>query len=107
MLPAVRTLEVPLVVRLGERMMTVREVTSLVPGAIIELPKSADSDLELLVNNHVIARGLAVKVGENFGIRITSMGDQPAVVAESEPEPREQSEADLSAIAEAMLSGQG
>lgn len=68
-------LEVPIVVRLGERTMEVEEVLGLVPGAIIELPKSADSELDLLVNNKPIGCGVAVKVGENFGIRLTYLGD--------------------------------
>jgi len=67
-------LEVPLIVRLGSRQMTVREVVSIVPGTIIELPKNAEEELELLVNNHQIGRGRAVKVGENFGVRITALG---------------------------------
>jgi flagellar motor switch protein FliN/FliY len=68
-------LEVPLIVVLGERRMRVSEVMSLVAGAIIELPKVADEELELLVNNKAIGTGMAVKVGENFGLRITFMGD--------------------------------
>lgn len=68
-------LEVPLVVRLGERPLKVEEVVSLVPGAIIELPKTADAELDLLVNNKRIGRGVAVKVGENFGLRITFIGE--------------------------------
>jgi len=72
---AVLRLEVPVIVRLGERMMTVSEVTALVPGAIIELPKNADAELDLLVNNKQIGTGTAVKVGENFGLRITYIGD--------------------------------
>jgi|GEM_PF-574732 len=68
-------LEVPIVVRVGERRMDVSEVLHLVPGAIIELPKGAESELDLLVNNKLIGCGLAVKVGENFGIRLTYIGD--------------------------------
>ncbi len=68
-------LEVPIVVRLGTRMLRVSEVTALVPGSIIELPKNADSELDLMVNNRVVGTGLAVKVGENFGIRISTVGD--------------------------------
>ncbi|MBY0111982.1 MAG: FliM/FliN family flagellar motor switch protein [Phycisphaerales bacterium] len=68
-------LEVPVVVRLGERGMTVSEVVALVPGAIIELPKPADSELDLMVNNKPIGQGVAVKVGENFGIKVTFIGD--------------------------------
>ncbi len=71
-------LEVPLIVRVGERVMKLGDVLSLVPGAIIELPKSAEDELDLLVNNKPIGTGTAVKVGENFGIRITSVGDQAA-----------------------------
>lgn len=69
-------LEVPLVVRLGQRPMRVSEVLALVPGAIIELPKHADSELDLLVNNMPIGSGTAVKVGENFGLRVTRVGDR-------------------------------
>lgn len=74
-------LEVPLVVRLGERPLKVEEVVSLVPGAIIELPKTADAELDLLVNNKRIGRGVAVKVGENFGLRITFIGEVAERVA--------------------------
>jgi flagellar motor switch protein FliN/FliY len=68
-------LEVPLIVVLGERQMRLSEVVSLVPGAIIELQKGAEEELQLLANNKPIATGMAVKVGENFGIRISYVGD--------------------------------
>ena len=55
--------------------MKTSEVVSLLPGAIIELPKSAEEELTLLVNDRPIGSGLAVKVGENFGLRITFIGD--------------------------------
>lgn len=55
--------------------MAMSEVLSLVPGAIIELPKSSDEELDLLVNNKQIGVGTAVKVVENFGIRISFIGD--------------------------------
>lgn len=70
------SLEVPLVVLLGERRMRAADVLALVPGSIIELPKSADAELELLVNNKPIGLGQAVKVGENFGVRVSSIGGQ-------------------------------
>jgi flagellar motor switch protein FliN/FliY len=74
-------LDVPIVVRLGERTMEVDEVLGLVPGSIIELPKSAECELDLLVNNKVIGCGVAVKVGENFGLRLTFLGDLAARLA--------------------------
>lgn len=72
---AVMRLEAPIIVQLGSRSMTVQEVMSLAPGAIIELPKNAEEELELLVNNKTIGSGNAVKVGENFGIRVNYIGD--------------------------------
>jgi flagellar motor switch protein FliN/FliY len=68
-------LEVPVIVRLGERTLTLGEVIGLAPGAIIELPKTAEAELDLLVNNKQIGTGTAVKVGENFGLRISYIGD--------------------------------
>jgi len=73
-------LEVPLIVRLAERKMHCNEVMRLGTGAIIEFSKSSDQPLELLVNNKVIALGEAVKVGENFGLRIKQVGDARQIV---------------------------
>lgn len=74
-LKAILGLEVPLIVLLGERHMKLREITSLIPGAIIELQKLADEELEVLVNNKPVGTGMPVKVGENFGVRISYIGD--------------------------------
>lgn len=78
-------LEVPVIVVLGWKSMPVREVTALSPGSIIELPKKADEELELLINNKAIGTGAAVKVGENFGVRITYIGDLRQRVAAMGP----------------------
>ena len=67
-------IEVPLIVLLGQRRMNVGEVMRLAVGAIIEFNKSADEEMELLVNNKSVGQGTAVKVGENFGIKVTSIG---------------------------------
>jgi flagellar motor switch protein FliN/FliY len=74
-LRAILSLEVPLIVLLGERRMKTSEVLSLIPGSIVELPKNWEEELTLLVNNRPIGTGLAVKVGENFGMKITFIGD--------------------------------
>ncbi len=68
-------LEVPVVVLLGERRMTVSEVLALLPGSIIELPKNAEAELDLIVANKPVGCGHAVKVGENFGIKLSYVGD--------------------------------
>ena len=66
-------IEVPLIVQIADKVATVAEVTSLQPGVIIEFPKQASQDLTILVNNTTVGSGQAVKVGENFGVRIRSI----------------------------------
>lgn len=104
-------LEVPMIVVLGRRELSTRDVVGMVPGAIIELPKSADDELELLVNNKVVGLGRAVKVGENFGIRITFIGDLKKRIAalggDAAKESSAKAEQDLDALAEALLQNQG
>jgi flagellar motor switch protein FliN len=74
-LASILKIEVPVMVQIASRQMTVREVSNLAPGAIIELPKLANEELEVMVSNRTIGAGMAVKVGENFGVRVTYVGD--------------------------------
>jgi flagellar motor switch protein FliN len=73
-------LEVPIIVKLAERKRNVNEVMRLGAGAIIEFFKNSEEPLQLMVNNKVIGFGEAVKVGENFGLRITQIGDVRQIV---------------------------
>lgn len=73
-------LEVPVIVKLADRKLSMQEVMRFGPGAIIEFFKPSDQPLELLVNNKTIAIGETVKVGENFGIRITQIGDVKQII---------------------------
>jgi flagellar motor switch protein FliN/FliY len=73
-------LQVPVIVKLAERTLTLSEVMRLGNGAIIEFFKRSDEPLELLINNKPIGTGEAVKVGENFGLKITHIGDVKAVI---------------------------
>lgn len=64
-----------MIVKLAERKLMLSEVLRLGTGAIIEFFKRSDEPLELLINNKTIGVGETVKVGENFGLRITQIGD--------------------------------
>jgi flagellar motor switch protein FliN/FliY len=68
-------LRVPVIVRLGHRQLSVSEVMNLAPGSMIELPQPADEPLDLMVNNKLIGQGAAVKIGENFGLKVSAVGD--------------------------------
>lgn len=66
-------LTVPVVVQLATRQMAIAAVRDLSVGAIIEFEKSLEEPLDLLVNNRLIGHGQCVKVGENFGLRVTKV----------------------------------
>jgi len=74
-LKSILKLEVPVSVQIASRTMPMRDVANLAPGAIIELPKLANEELEIVVSNRQIGVGTAVKVGENFGVRVNYIGD--------------------------------
>jgi len=66
-------MKVPVIVRIGRRTMTLSEILQLGPGAIMELDRPSEQPLDVLINNKPIGAGSAVKIGENFGIRIESI----------------------------------
>jgi flagellar motor switch protein FliN/FliY len=65
--------EMEVTAELGRTRMSVRELLSLAPGAVIELDRAAGGPADLLVNGRLIARGEVVVIDENFGIRITEI----------------------------------
>lgn len=72
---SIMSLEVPLVVVLGEQTLMINDIRNWIPGSIVELGKEAEEDLEIRINNKRIGEGSAVKIGENFGIRVNYIGD--------------------------------
>lgn len=64
-------LSMPVSVIVASREMDIKSLLALTVGSIIEFDVMFDADLDLQIGGHSIARGQAVKVGENFGIRIT------------------------------------
>ena len=66
-------IRVPVVVKLASTKMAVEDVVNLGPGAIIQFDKSCEDSLDLEAGGNVLAAGDAVKVGDKFGLRITSI----------------------------------
>lgn len=69
---------VEIVAEIGKRKMLVSDVLALGPGSIIELDRLASAPIDLLVNNRLVARGEAVAIDNNFGVRITELVDSAA-----------------------------
>lgn len=99
------TLEVPVIVRVGTTRLSLAEITSLAPGSIIEIDKPADEELDLLINNRHTGFGVAVKIGENFGLEVTYLGDPMRRLAVEAAAAEGPSEQEIAAMADAMLAG--
>jgi flagellar motor switch protein FliN/FliY len=65
--------EMEVTAELGRTRMSVRELLSLTPGAVVELDRAAGAPTDLLVNGRLIARGEVVVIDEEFGIRISEI----------------------------------
>jgi flagellar motor switch protein FliN len=69
-LDAILDIELPLIVRFGRTELPLRTLALLGPGSLIDLGRSADDPVDLLVSNRVVARGEVVVVGGNYGVRV-------------------------------------
>ena len=65
--------KVPVQVTLATTRQTMGRVLDLGPGSILHFSKPYDAPLALFVGRREVAVGEAVKVGEKFGLKITSM----------------------------------
>ena len=70
-------LEITLSVVLAERLMTVESILDMKTGTIIEFDVPFDSELRLNIGNHPIGAGQTVKIGENFGLKLTRVAGVP------------------------------
>jgi flagellar motor switch protein FliN len=64
---------VPVTVTLAAQKLPLGRVVELGPGSLLQFEKSCEEQLELEVNGRPVAVGEAVKVGDKFGLRISSM----------------------------------
>ena len=59
-LDAVLDVDLPLVVRFGRAVMPLRALADLGPGSVVDMGRSPDEPVELLVGDRLIARGEVV-----------------------------------------------
>lgn len=64
-----------LTLRFGQRLLTLRELLDLGPGSVIELDRQAQDPLDVLLGEKLLARGEAIIVDGNYGVRVTEVID--------------------------------
>jgi flagellar motor switch protein FliN len=69
-------IDLPVVVRFGHTELPIRALSRLGPGSVIDLGRSPDDPVEVLVSNRVVAHGEVVIVGGNYGVRILDVASQ-------------------------------
>ena len=72
-LELVMDVELSVTLRFGKRQLTLREVLELTSGSVVELDRQVEEPVELLLDGIVIARGEAVVVDGNYGLRVTEV----------------------------------
>ncbi|HEX6962628.1 MAG TPA: FliM/FliN family flagellar motor switch protein [Lacipirellula sp.] len=66
-------ISVPVSVQLASKKESVGDVVGLAPGSIIKFDKGCEELLQMIVGEHTVAEGEAVKIGEKFGFRVIAM----------------------------------
>jgi flagellar motor switch protein FliN len=66
-------IRVPVMVTLASKKQPVNKIVELVPGSILQFNKSCDELLDLEVSGLPVAKGECVKVGDKFGLRVSSL----------------------------------
>jgi flagellar motor switch protein FliN len=72
-LQLVMGVELIVTLRFGQRRLALREVLELTSGSVIELDRQVEEPVELLLEGKVIARGEAVVIDGNYGLRVTEV----------------------------------
>lgn len=72
--------EMMLTAEIGRARLPLRDVLSLVPGAVLELDRTAGSPADIMVNGRLVARGEVVVVDEDYAVRVTEIVPVPEIV---------------------------
>ncbi|MCC0683529.1 FliM/FliN family flagellar motor switch protein [Clostridioides sp. ZZV15-6383] len=73
-------LKLELSVVIGRTKMSLRDILNLHKGSLIELDTLAEQDVEILIDNKVLAYGKVVVVDLNFGVKVTSIVSEEDMV---------------------------
>ncbi len=72
-LDLIQHVEIPVSVSFGRTHMRLKDLLALAHGSVVQLDRELGDEVEIRVNNCVIARGEVVAVEGNYGVRILKM----------------------------------
>jgi flagellar motor switch protein FliN/FliY len=65
--------QMPVSICFGRASMPLRDILKLTSGSAVELDRRPDDEVDIIVNNCVIARGEVVVIDGNYGVRVTAI----------------------------------
>jgi len=71
--PDLDDLPVRLVFELGRVELSLGELQSLAPGALVPLARPVDEPIDIMANGRRLGRGALVQIGDSLGVRIVSL----------------------------------
>ncbi len=78
--PFLGSVKVRLAVRVGGAEVSVADLMEFKQGSVLELDQLVDEPLDVMIDGHVVARGVLVAVGDHFGVRISEASVMPPVM---------------------------
>jgi flagellar motor switch protein FliN/FliY len=72
-LDLIEHVNVRVTVSLGETEIPISKLFALASGDVLSLDREADAPVDIRVNERLVARGVLVAVGDQFGVRITEI----------------------------------
>ncbi len=73
-------MEVDFIADLGQTSLSIKEISALQKGSVIDLSKPAGESVEAYVNNRIIGKGEVMVYEKNLAIRINEVLDSTAVI---------------------------
>jgi flagellar motor switch protein FliN/FliY len=68
--------DLPVSISFGKAQLALKDVLKLTTGSIVELNRGVNDQVEVLVNQCLIARGEVVVVDGNYGVRIQEIASR-------------------------------
>ncbi len=72
-LEIIKNVKVKLEVRIGEAELSVDELMNLSQSSVVQLNRSVETPVDLVLDGKVVARGHLVAADDNFGIQISEL----------------------------------
>jgi flagellar motor switch protein FliN len=70
-LPFLGAVNVSVEVRIGSTTVSLAQLVEMKQGAVFALDRAVEQPVDVMVGEHVVARGALVAVGDHFGVRIS------------------------------------